>query len=348
MHVTFYLPVDADSSKNEENEANSRKRKAVNFENETLSSLFEHDLKEQPTPTCNSSDLSFNGRCSASEELLKDVGKLEMNASSPSKSNTTEENIYEPLTPFPKKRYQQQEFVSSHASPKEFQSQQEGLPWLSNNVTIKPLPKDHVSLPLASEVNFEQAGDMWDDKNMCSGNKFLETSHGTQPHVQRGTEGDLLVQSRPQFYQCVECEYTTHILSNLKLHIRTHTGEKPYSCSVCQKKFCTSSHLKRHRVTHFNMQHLKCKNCSSAGCFSEQKQLPVKTYRCEECGYSTAHNSNLKPHLRIHTGEKPFKCGQCPAAFRTSSHLKRHLVTHSRLGKKPSILEYYRNKRFMS
>ncbi|XP_009699082.1 PREDICTED: zinc finger protein 845-like [Cariama cristata] len=176
---------------------------------------------------------------------------------------------------------------------------------------------------------------------------------GVQPDVQRGKENNLLAQSQQRFYQCAECEYATCILSNLELHVRTHTGEKPYGCNVCQKKFRTSSHLKRHRITHFNVEHLKCRKCdystnkwlslkqhlashsceegSSAVCLNEQKQLPVKTYRCEECGYSTAHNGNLKPHLRIHTGEKPFKCSQCAVAFRTSSHLKRHLLTHLKL-----------------
>ncbi|XP_069706880.1 zinc finger protein 607-like [Phaenicophaeus curvirostris] len=176
---------------------------------------------------------------------------------------------------------------------------------------------------------------------------------GVQTCVWRGKENNLLAQSRPHFYQCVECEYTTGLLSNLKLHVRTHTGEKPYSCSVCQRKFRTSSHLKRHRITHFNMEHLKCGNCdystnkwlslkrhlashagevsSSVCCLYDEQHLPVKMYTCEECGYSTAHNGNLKLHLRIHTGEKPFKCSQCAAAFRSSSHLKRHLQIHLRL-----------------
>ena len=50
--------------------------------------------------------------------------------------------------------------------------------------------------------------------------------------------------------QCPHCLKTFRFHSNLVVHIRSHTGEKPFKCAQCNYACKQASKLKRHMKVH--------------------------------------------------------------------------------------------------
>lgn len=72
-------------------------------------------------------------------------------------------------------------------------------------------------------------------------------------------------------------------------------------------------------------------------CCCNSSVVAPKKYRCTAagCNYSTIRKSDMRIHMRTHTGEKPYKCpyADCPYAAVTRSILVIHIRTHT--GEKP-------------
>lgn len=118
---------------------------------------------------------------------------------------------------------------------------------------------------------------------------------------------DLDIQTTFKNHACLVCGRTFVTPTDLQIHNRIHTGERPYKCETCEKTFTTSSNLKIHQHVH---------NGS-------------RDYLCTSCPKRYARNSDLKVHLRSHTNERKFKCHLCPSAFRQSSVLSQHIRSHT-------------------
>jgi len=161
-------------------------------------------------------------------------------------------------------------------------------------------------------------------------------------------------------FECDECGRTFARCEHFKRHVRGHSGDKPYQCMICDRTFkrtdALRSHLRIHNVgvvpykkqpvdeaaedkssdalLRHDPDRVGDNDLANANADSMQHQEMAMTssggkqFSCTFCQKVFHYSSHLTRHMTTHTDQKPFKCMLCDKLFARAERLMIHINTH--------------------
>uniref|UniRef100_A0A1I8PGU9 C2H2-type domain-containing protein n=1 Tax=Stomoxys calcitrans TaxID=35570 RepID=A0A1I8PGU9_STOCA len=111
--------------------------------------------------------------------------------------------------------------------------------------------------------------------------------------------------------QCIFCQKVMSCRSSLQMHIRTHTGERPFRCKICGRAFATKGNLKAHMSIH-------------------KIKPPMRSqFKCPVCHQKFSNGIILQQHIRIHTIDDGSGGGSGQLGAGASSEMAAAIAEHN-------------------
>ncbi|CAL6020652.1 C2H2 type domain-containing protein [Hexamita inflata] len=128
--------------------------------------------------------------------------------------------------------------------------------------------------------------------------------------------------------KCTKCLKSFNAESQLKIHMRTHTNERPFQCDQCGKAFTQKNNLIKHTQIH-NEAKFECSICKKL--FSAKQNLirheevhntKFVVYECKQCSKQFVTKCGLQHHAILHKAQ--FRCDLCHKFFKDAALYSQH------------------------
>lgn len=125
-------------------------------------------------------------------------------------------------------------------------------------------------------------------------------SNAGRPSTSSRTFTSTVAVDMPKKFQCRQCHYSTNIMTNLRHHVRVHSGERPFKCSDCGKGFIQKIQMIKHN------------------CTARMRDVIVPT--------SAVSPTGLPPSSPGPPANSLFSCSKCGEAFLREALLLQHVL----------------------
>ncbi|KAJ3241267.1 hypothetical protein HDU81_001252 [Chytriomyces hyalinus] len=120
-----------------------------------------------------------------------------------------------------------------------------------------------------------------------------------------------------------QCPQTFKFKAGLTVHLRVHSGERPFHCTQCDKTFQTKNRLTVHERGHTGELSYPC---TVEGCSYRGKQL------CDLKDHHVVHMSVKDKEVLRPKNLRKIPCGECGKHYKTNESLRLHRIkTHPEL-----------------